>query len=851
MRKAILSILILLLLASCSATRQEPYRPPQPVAQAESSAVPGESNKTTTETSSAERPLGKPLASFEVDIQSAFNSGAPADPSSSPIALNHWQPQAYAMQGDSLPVDLNSIGNPGVIARLTADQQGFLSRQGFLVTSSQDDQFYQIRDRVSKLYGQPYYLSTDAAYHALHLTFDALLKALEKERFRPLMIAITQATLDEVTQALPQLQGKPVEQDARLAADYLAVALRLFDPTAKIDAGLEADIAKQLQQVRDAAGRSKSALFPDFEDDYGAYKPVGHYSGDPELEAYFQAMTWLGRVHFPLQKAGDPGFKPSRVPLVITWALRRADLENKQTAAQAYGDIYEALTFLIGDSDDAGPVEYAGLMDEVYGTSAVAMDLADEALWQTFQERSTKLPAPQINSTFANFSPDMQVEKGWRFMGQRFTLDAFILQNLLFDKVGTLDNQRQVPSGLDVMSAFGSLAADEAQRFLGQEEYANYPEQMQAMRQIVQQQPENEWINRFYSGTLYSFLPNLAEKSDAYPPYMRTPAWEYKQMNTSLGAWAELKHDTALYTKMPEPMGGGGPPSSGPAPAYVEPNPDVFYRLAYISDALEFGLAERDLVSSADQFVLADPGDIRLDQLAYGLHRLAQNFQQIGDMAVKELAGQSLSEEDLWVVQGCLGPVECAVTRAKGYGQEAELDPMPLVAAVSGAGQNDVLEAGIGGLNRIYVVVPVEGKLEVAQGGVFSYYEFTQPRDERLTDQDWRVKLAVAPPEAPFWTVNFRLKGGETADSLAFRVNDVYLITAEGANLNVRAEPNKDARVLTQLQQYDFVTIIDGPVEADGYTWWKVRLEFEDSVGWAVQNTDWYERAWGQDPAYQ
>ncbi len=851
MRKAVLSILILLLLASCSAPTQEPYKPPQPAQPAQPANNPSEPGGDLAATPVSDpRPAGKALASFDVDTSSPFSSGVPNDPSSNPIALTQYQEKPYAAQGDDLPIDLTTVGNPGVIAGLTADQNAFLSEQGFLVTPSQDEQFYQIRERVSKIYGQPYYLTTDAAYHALHLTFDTLLKELEKERFRPQMIAVTQAALNEIEQALPALEGQPVEQDARLAADYLAVALKLLDPQAQLDAGLEQDITQQIQQIKDANGRANSALFPSFEDDYGAYKPTGHYAGEPELEAYFQAMTWFGRVHFPLAKAGDPSFKPSRLPLIVTWALRRAELEDGTAAAQAWGDMHEALTFLIGDSDDAGPVEYAALMDDVYGPNAVAVDLADEQLWQAFQERSADLPAPQINSTFVNFTPDLQVEKGWRWMGQRFTLDSFIIQNLLFDKVGTADNQRQVPSGLDVMSAFGSQAAEEVQRFQGQYDYANYEEQIQAVRKVVEQQPEQEWINRFYSGLLYAFLPQLAEKTGAYPPYMRSPTWEYKDMNTSLGAWAELKHDTALYVKMPEGMGGGGPPSSGPAPVYVEPNPNVYYRLAYISDALVNGLVERGLTNTPDQFVMAEAGDINLNQLISGLQQLAGNFQQIGDMAVKELSGKPLSEEDVWLAQGCLGPIECATTHLRSYGQDANLEPMPLVAAVSGAGENEILEAGIGNLNRIYVVVPLEGKLEVAQGGVFTYYEFTQARDERLTDQEWRVKMAVSPPEPPFWTVNFRLPGGHTSDALAFRVNDVYIITAEGAGLNMRAEPNTDAVVLTQLQQYEFVTIVDGPVEAEGYTWWKLRLEFEDTVGWAVADPSWYERAWGQDPAY-
>ena len=47
----------------------------------------------------------------------------------------------------------------------------------------------------------------------------------------------------------------------------------------------------------------------------------------------------------------------------------------------------------------------------------------------------------------------------------------------------------------------------------------------------------------------------------------------------------------------------------------------------------------------------------------------------------------------------------------------------------------------------------------------------------------------------------------------------------------------------------DYMTIMDGPLHAEGFTWWKFRLEppAEAEVeGWAAQDEDWYERAWGQ-----
>jgi hypothetical protein len=44
--------------------------------------------------------------------------------------------------------------------------------------------------------------------------------------------------------------------------------------------------------------------------------------------------------------------------------------------------------------------------------------------------------------------------------------------------------------------------------------------------------------------------------------------------------------------------------------------------------------------------------------------------------------------------------------------------------------------------------VPVEGKLVLARGGIYSQYEFVQPSSNRLTDEQWRemVESGNLPP---------------------------------------------------------------------------------------------------------
>jgi hypothetical protein len=252
-----------------------------------------------------------------------------------------------------------------------------------------------------------------------------------------------------------------------------------------------------------------------------------------------------------------------------------------------------------------------------------------------------------------------------------------------------------------------------------------------------------------------------------------------------------------------------------------------------------------------------EPGDFDypqgLEMLITGMEQLGDDFQRLGDIAAKQLAGVPLDEDDLNTVQSCLGPVECQVLYMQkmnqfGVGPEQEMPPVPVIAAVAGAEQ-EVLEVGVGGVDRIYVVVPSEAGLEVAQGGVFSYYEFTQPRSNRMTDEQWRERLATAPPSGPGWVTKFRLNGGEPVDHLAFRVGDIYLITEEGENLNLRTGPSTSETIIAKLQPGDYVEIVDGPASGEGYTWWRLSLLTRpDAVieGWAVEDQEWYQRAWGQ-----
>ena len=200
------------------------------------------------------------------------------------------------------------------------------------------------------------------------------------------------------------------------------------------------------------------------------------------------------------------------------------------------------------------------------------------------------------------------------------------------------------------------------------------------------------------------------------------------------------------------------------------------------------GLESRGLLSEPDREGLA-----RLEDLARASQTIAE----------KELRGEALSEEEYEQIRYYGGELEKLVILSAdmdveevGVGNPAEMGEDQQAAVIadvatdpspSGTGPNDpiVLEVGVGRINVIHAIVPVvdwDGRtiLQVAKGGVFSYYEFTWPADDRLTDEKWQQMIEEKQtPEMQSWTQNFIVQEGEFFDLASavnsFRDGVVYL----------------------------------------------------------------------------
>ena len=389
--------------------------------------------------------------------------------------------------------------------------------------------------------------------------------------------------------------------------------------------------------------------------------------------------------------------------------------------------------------------------------------IGNEEAFQKYHRLTAELDPPAINSMVfmddGGKTDKTEEAKGYRFMGQRFTLDAAIFTQLCYSKVkeNPDGNTRNLPDSLDVPAAMGSDVALDLLEEDGNFEYQGYTENMNKVREEIANASSLLWRASLYGGWLDTLRPLLTEKGEGYPVFMQNSEWTKKNVESFLSSFTELKHDTVLYSKqfMAE-MGGDNEVLDDRG--YVEPEAEVYAKLSALTKNTAEGLESFGVLSKADK---------------ENLERLSELSDRLKEISVKELTGDKITEEDYELIRSYGGNIEHfwaeAVKEQDDDGVLGSVEyPAALVVDVATDPNGAVLEQAIGGISTIYVVVPVEGKLRIAKGAVFTYYQFMQPIGNRLTDVEWRQMLGMGMDEnmvpyekdesikQPEWTQSYR-----------------------------------------------------------------------------------------------
>lgn len=637
--------------------------------------------------------------------------------------------------------DLSNVANLDYYY-LTDAQTQALAQYGFVQNLGVGFEFFEVYE--SNRYDLvPNFVTVDSMVHTYHLYFAYLLRNLERSTLSALLLDLGRRMLAVSLRQLTELAGTEWESPAAVCASFFAAGVELLDPSAaelaQVPASLKPTVDAEVSLVQAASGIAPSPLFGD-EEDYSQYAPRGYYAGDAALEAYFRAMMWYGRRNF---KQSDELL--DRCALLVT-----LDLAGEDAGALAdWEAVYQVTSFFAGASDDNGYYEYLPLAREAYGEGVSAADLpGDKDGWQRFHELTAEAEAPQINSVpvrDAGEDVDHAAEnKGFRFMGQRFSVDAAIFQNLIYSRVGERSDgaRRMLPDVLDVPAALGSEVARAILESQGDTSYPRYEENLAELREAYADESAALWSASLSARWLGMLRPLLGERGEGWPNVMRSEAWARRRLQTFAGSYAELKHDTVLYAKQALAEAGGGPIEERDDRGYVEPEPEVLGRLVSLVQATSEGLESFGMLGDED---------------AQNLEILRELSERLRAIAEKELREEVPADEEFDLIRTVGAQLEHFWETVHAHDTDDTYFktlqfPAAIVTDVATDPNGSVLEIGTGEVSAIYVIVPVAGQLRVCSGPVYSFYQFTQPLSERLTDQAWRAMLGIGAGEDGSYT---------------------------------------------------------------------------------------------------
>jgi hypothetical protein len=677
--------------------------------------------------------------------------------------------------GYTLPLDLTDIENYAAMDSMfdLNSVAPLLEQNGFAIIEYDFQELDYNSDDIVKPYeyldrmAVPLFLTADTLLHLYHIQFDETLKDVEEREFYGDIGGLTAALLDDALAWYEQHTGD-LKEAARRNVAYLAVAQKLIDPNAQIPALVTELVTNELAKVDAHAGFAPSDIFT-YEEDYSQYVPRGHYTRSQELRRYFRTLMWYGRMAFLLKGADIWGpigealisVNDAKIQTMQAVLLARS-IEKVQVGQrggrQIWDRLYAVTSFYVGLADDLTPYEYLSAVDKIFGSGFVPADLEDPDNLFALKVDLTLLRSPEIFGGTGNVfvTPPVTPEslnevldktKGMRFMGQRFIPDSYMFQHLVFPEVlgytGTgdpvpftlgetgLGPGRCYPRGLDVMAILGSNQAKIILVEQGDKDYVDYDVQFNELKTDFDAFGLDDWNRNLYWSWLYSLQALIGEFGEGYPNFMRTGAWEKKELNAALASWMELRHDTILYAKQSyTPIGTAIPDVTG----YVEPVPEFYGRLLALTRMTREGLSDFDALSA---------------QATERLVNLENILSRLIEIANKELTNQQLSDEDYWYIKGFAETLEGAIIGVEEKGVKTTL-----VADVHTHGlEGKVVEEGVGYVDFIIMACPrPDDSVFLAAGPVLSYYEFKHPMDDRLTDEAWRELLgSPGRPDRPKW----------------------------------------------------------------------------------------------------
>lgn len=613
-----------------------------------------------------------------------------------------------------------------------------LQQNNFVITKGNNLQLFHAYEEND--YRQvPNFITTDLYLQAFHMYFSYILKSLEKQHIIPTLEMLCHSFNAACIKLAEQTEDESLKDMAEHAATFYAIPYYLLtNKTLTVPSKYETEYQEEIEHINKQEDNFsdflsyKDAYFP-----YSLFKPRGHYTREPQLQAYFKAMMWLQTACFCREQQEQ--LKRSIFQAAVLCTYKSID---QTPLIKLYQHIYTPLTFLMGEADNLSIFDIARILEK---NNAIHIEDALTA----GQIEKVNQALIELAKHKNNIKPQIEItcRDKINFMPQRYLSDNEVIQKLVDVNP---NSQRAYPKGLDVFATFGTGTAESLLIDFYKEpnNWSEYSKELQQLKDKFKTSKSTQLS--VYELWMKSLL-TMQQTDKNNPGFMQTPEWGYKNLNTALASWAELKHDAILYGEQPmaAECGGAGPPDPIVV-GYVEPNLPFWRKMENILQATRLILQQNDCMT--------DDLKGKTDQLNDYVTFLIQ-------VTEKELRGEKLTELEYRTLEYMGSSIEYFTLSV--VDPDLHLDDWSLVQGpdksiaivagiytrnIRGCNKNGILHIATGNANNIYVVVEIEGNLYLTRGATFSYYEFVQPLGTRLTDEEWQKMLEEKKaPAVPEW----------------------------------------------------------------------------------------------------
>ncbi len=584
----------------------------------------------------------------------------------------------------------------------------------------------------------PSLITADNALQIFHIFFDSTLRTVEENNCLPDLEKLVDAMSSQCAQEVARDKGTTLESAANKNAAYFGVASRLLGKRPNLPATVSSLAEAEFKLVQGRSGYLDSAIFP-YKLDYSQFIVRGHYTRSQALRRYFSAMMWLGLI--PISVAKRAGNEVTPLPEQIRMASLMALNLGASGAEKYWNKIYNFTSLFAGASNRLTPSEWKAILTKTYSAGDVHRGLADDSTLTALAKNAMQARSPAYGTMVQEVAVAADVQM--RFMGQRALPDGVMISRIVEPR------KRPFPNPLDVLAILGSKRAEtildsnvQISNPLG---WSEYKTKRSETRDWFAKLPATSWKQDLYWSWLDCLKIATKPMADKAPAMLKSSAWNDRRLNSALGSWAELRHDTLLYGEQTAVEMGDGDEPLPILRGYVEPDVALYERISAISKQLESGLK-------------------KFGYFASGYDSEFDSFNELLGFLLKvsksELAGKSLPRADhdrIRKIEGLLGALNTRIqiTGTKYNTLTKDDYDMALVSDVH-TGYGKALTVAVGRADHLIAIIPIEGKKYFARGSVLSYHEWLQPIDQRMSDPQWKALLNKGQSKPrPSWVKSF------------------------------------------------------------------------------------------------